>query len=68
LDIARETEAKLVAKHPRGRPRKRPIEEIEVEEEEAIVINTSSLLDEELEESVAGRTRSKRAGLDLVVH
>lgn len=33
LEVARAAEAKPVAKRPRGRPRKRPIEEIEDEEE-----------------------------------
>ncbi|KFZ25223.1 hypothetical protein V502_00296, partial [Pseudogymnoascus sp. VKM F-4520 (FW-2644)] len=33
LDVAREVETKPVAKRPRGRPRKRPVEEVEEEED-----------------------------------
>lgn len=44
LKIAREAEKILVAKRPRGRPRKRPIEEVEgdKEEEEALSDSTDS--------------------------
>lgn len=42
LKIAREAEEKPVAKRPRGRPRKRPIEEIEEEEEEELVLSSST--------------------------
>ena len=59
LRIARETKTKPVAKRPRGRPRKRPIEEVEEEEEAEELENLSSESELELNESVARRTRSR---------
>lgn len=38
----REAEKTLVAKQPRGRPRKRPIEEVEEDKEEEEVLSDSS--------------------------
>jgi DNA-directed RNA polymerase specialized sigma24 family protein len=66
LDVAQEVESKPVAKQPRGRPRKRPIEEVEEEEEVEVLENSLSASDNELVDYVARRTRSKRTGSDLL--
>jgi hypothetical protein len=62
LKIVREAEVKVTEKRPRGRPRKRPIEEVEEEEEEEEVIINSSSSESESEEYVARRTRSSKVG------
>ena len=61
LKIVEEAKAALTVKRPRGRPRKRPIEEIDavIEEEEVELSSDESVLD--LDECVARRTRSKLA-------
>ena len=58
LKIVREAEKKPEGKKPRGRPRKRPIEELEEYIEEEELENSSSDSELELEECVARRTRS----------
>jgi hypothetical protein len=60
LKIVREAELKSTEKRPRGRPRKRLIDEVEEEIEEEEVENDSSDSELELEECVARRTRSTR--------
>ena len=60
LDVAREAETKPVVKRLRGRPRKRPIEEIEDEEEAEILEDSSSTSEEESINYVQWRVRSKR--------
>jgi hypothetical protein len=62
LKIARDSEEKPVEKRPRGRPRKRPIDEVEEEEEEEeeVILSSSANSDSELEEVVTSRTRSKK--------
>lgn len=59
LKMAREAEEKPVAKRPRGRPRKQPIQEVEEEEEDNEVLSSSA--DSESEESVivVRNTRSR---------
>jgi hypothetical protein len=61
LSVAQETERTPVAKRPRGRPRKRPIEEVEDENEAEELEISSSESELELIECVARRTRSSRA-------
>lgn len=58
LDVAREAETKPIAKRPRGRPRKRPVKEIEDKEQFDIVDDLSSTSEDGLIECVARRTRS----------
>ena len=58
LRVAREVESKPVAKRPRGRPRKRPIEEVADEDEAEELESSSSESESQLIESVARRTRS----------
>ena len=60
LKIAREAEEKPAAKRPRGRPRKRPIEEVEEEEEEELILSSSANSDSELDTVVVRQTRSKK--------
>jgi hypothetical protein len=60
LKIVREAELKSTAKKPRGRPCKRPIEEVEeVEEQEEEEIGSSNS-ESESENCMAYRTRSSR--------
>ena len=66
LDIAREVETKPVAKRPRGRLYKRPIEEAEEEEEAEVLENSILALDNKLVDYIVYRTRSKRIGSDLL--
>ncbi|KAF2728076.1 hypothetical protein EJ04DRAFT_450019, partial [Polyplosphaeria fusca] len=63
LGVAREAEAKPVAKRPRGRPRKQPAEQIHDSDGADEFENRSEVLEEELDEVVASRTRSKRVRL-----
>jgi hypothetical protein len=60
LKIVLEAEAKPVVKQPRGRPRKRPIEEVEDEDEAKTQETSLSESELELIECVARRMRSKR--------
>lgn len=64
LRIAREAEEKPVAKRPRGRPRKRPIEEVDEEEEEEGVLSDSSSSEYEGEVIVVRNTRSRARQLE----
>lgn len=64
LKIAREAEEKPVAKRPRGRPRKRPIEEVDEEEEEEEVPSDSSSSECEGEVIVVRNTRSRARQLE----
>lgn len=64
LQVAREAEAKPVAKRPRGRPRKQVVEQSEDSDEPVVLDDQSDTSDEELVDVVAGRTRSKRPRLD----
>lgn len=59
LKIVQEAEAIRTVKRPRGRPRKRPIEEFEVGIEEEEVELSSEEFEVDLDECVARRTRSK---------
>ncbi|KFY16725.1 hypothetical protein V492_01133 [Pseudogymnoascus sp. VKM F-4246] len=59
LKIAREAEEKLVAKRPRGRPRKQPIQEVEEEEEENEVLSSSANSESEESVIVVRNTRSR---------
>ena len=59
LKIAREAEEKPVAKRPRGRPRKQPIQEVEEEEEENEVLSSSANSESEESVIVVRNTRSR---------
>lgn len=59
LKIAREAEEKSATKQPRGRPRKRPIQEVEEEEEENEVLSSSTSSDSEESVIVVRNTRSR---------
>lgn len=59
LRIVREAEVKPKEKKPRGRPRKRPIEESEEEIEEEESESSTDKLEEEPENYIARRTRSR---------
>lgn len=59
LKIAQEAEKKPVAKRPRGRPRKRPIQEVEEEEEEEEVLSSSADSESEGSVIVVRNTRSR---------
>jgi hypothetical protein len=58
LEIVQEAEEKPKVKRTRGRPRKRPIDEVEEEDEEEYVDNSSSASELDVIECVAHRTRS----------
>lgn len=68
LDVARKVESRLVAKRPRARRSKRPVEIVEEEEDVEVLGNSWSASDNELVDYVARRTQSKKVGSDLLRH
>lgn len=60
LKIAREAEEKPVVKPSRGRPRKQPIEEVEEEERDEVILGSSADSDSELDVVVVRNTRSRK--------
>jgi hypothetical protein len=64
LKIAREAGEKPIAKRPRGRPRRRPMEEVDEEEEEEEILSDSSSLECEGEVTVVRNTRSRARQLE----
>jgi hypothetical protein len=59
LKIAQEAEKKPVAKRPRGRPRKQPIQEVEDKEEEEDILSSSTNSESEESVIVVRNTRSR---------
>ena len=65
LKVAREEEApkrSSQSRRPRGRPRKRPIQEVETESEKELLIEASSESEIDLEEYAGRRTRPRTKG------
>ncbi|KAF2726811.1 hypothetical protein EJ04DRAFT_452609 [Polyplosphaeria fusca] len=63
LGVAQDAEATPVAKRPRGRPRKQPVQEDNASDGYIEPEDQSNVSEEDLIDVVASRTRSKRVRL-----
>ena len=60
LTVARDEERTSKLEQPRGGPRKRFIEEVDLKSEDEAIETSSMALDIDLKQSVSRRTRSRR--------
>ena len=60
LTVARDEQRTPEPKRPRGRPRKRPIEEVDLENQDEAIETSSIASNVNLEQNVSRRTRSRR--------